>query len=151
MSLKLSFKKRYLGYPKLKNWEALLESLPNPKSNSLPHLKKKKKLTLFIYLFLAAVGVHCWEGFSLVAMSGGCTLVAVFRLLFLRAQALGTQASVACGEACGLQSTGSVVVAHRLRSSAARRLFPDQGSNLSPALASEFFTTEPPKKPSSRL
>ena len=35
----------------------------------------------FMYLFLAVLGLHCWAGFSLVAASGGYSLVAVFRLL----------------------------------------------------------------------
>ena len=44
-------------------------------------------------------------------------------------------------------STGSVVVAHRLSCSAACEIFPDQGLNLSPALAGEFLTTGPRRNP----
>ena len=79
---------------------------------------------------MAAVGLHCWEGFSPVAMSGGCTLVAVFRLLFLRAQALGMQASVAA--AWALNSWGTQAwMFHRIEP-------------VSPALAGEFLFTVPP-------
>ena len=46
-----------------------------------------------------------------------------------------------------LHSMGSVVVAQGLSWSAACGVFSDQGSNLSPALAGGFFTTEPPWKP----
>ena len=46
------------------------------------------------------------------------------------ARALGARASVVV--ACGLQSTGSVVVAHWLSCSAACGVFPDQGSNPCP-------------------
>ena len=33
------------------------------------------------YLLLAVLGLHCFEGFSLIAVSGGYSLVAVHRLL----------------------------------------------------------------------
>ena len=46
------------------------------------------------------------------------------------ARALGTQASAAAAQ--GLSSTGSVVVAHGLRCSAACGIIPDQGSNPFP-------------------
>ena len=36
---------------------------------------------LFIYLFLAVLSPCCFAGFSLVAVSGGCSLVIVCRLL----------------------------------------------------------------------
>jgi len=44
-------------------------------------------------------------------------------------------------------------VAHGLSCSAARGIFPDQGSNkhLSPALAGGFFTAKPPGKPRKML
>ena len=47
-----------------------------------------------------------------------------------RAQALGHVDFSSRGVVPGLQSRGSVVVVHRLGSSAARGIFPDQGSNL---------------------
>ena len=47
------------------------------------------------------------------------------------------------------ESTGSIVATHGLSFSEARGVFPHQGSNLCrPALASGFFTIEPPEKPS---
>ena len=36
---------------------------------------------LFIYLFLAVLGLHCFLGFALVAVSGGNSLVTMCRLL----------------------------------------------------------------------
>ena len=41
----------------------------------------KKKIVLFIYLFLTVLGLHCCVGFSLVAVSGGYSLVAAHGLL----------------------------------------------------------------------
>ena len=38
-------------------------------------------MLMFIYLFLAVLGLRCCTGFSLVAVSGGCSLVAVHGLL----------------------------------------------------------------------
>ena len=57
------------------------------------HLFLKKK-NLFIYLFLAMLGLHCCSGFSLVVMSGGllssCGVQAYRGGFFCcRAQALG--------------------------------------------------------------
>ena len=52
------------------------------------------------------------------------------RALERRLNSCGTQASVVV--ACGLQSTGSVVVAHGLSRSAACGIFPDQDSNPCP-------------------
>ena len=34
-------------------------------------------MILFIFLFLVVLGLRCYEGFSLVAMSGGYSLVAL--------------------------------------------------------------------------
>ena len=47
----------------------------------------------------------------------------------------------------GLQGTGSTVVLHKLRCSSARRIFLDQGSNLSLLRWQAVLTTEPPGKP----
>ena len=81
-----------------------------------------------IYLFLAVLGRRCGEGFSLVAASEDDSLVAVLGFSRRRSQALGTWVSVVV--APELQSTESVVVAHRLCSSMACGIFPDQGLNL---------------------
>ena len=40
-------------------------------------------LKKFKYLFLAVLVLHCYTGFSLVAMSRGCSLVAVRGLLIV--------------------------------------------------------------------
>ena len=96
-------------------------------------LFKKKKLiaTLFIYLFLAVLGLRFVRGLSLVAASGGhsssrcgdrsssrCAGLSLSRPLPLR----GT----------GSRRAGSVVVAHGPSCSAACEIFPDQGSNPCP-------------------
>ena len=60
----------------------------------------------FLYLFLAVLGLSCCTGFSLVVMLG--LLIAV--------------ASLAAEH-------GLIAVVHRLRSSEACGIFPDQGSN----------------------
>lgn len=54
----------------------------------------------------------------------------------------GAQASVVAG-------MGSVIAAHGLVAPQHMGIFPDQGSNLSPALACRFLTTGPPEKSSS--
>ena len=92
---------------------------------------------LFYFFYLIFFFVCIWSsllhtGFSLVAASGGysslwCTGFSLCWLLLLGAQALAAQASVVV--ACGLYSTGSVVVTHGLSCSAACGIFPDQGSN----------------------
>ena len=49
----------------------------------------------FIYLFIFVLGLRCSVGFSLVVVSGGYSLVAVYRLLicgeffYCRTQAIG--------------------------------------------------------------
>ena len=77
---------------------------------------------LFIYLWLCWVFVSV-RGLSLVAASGGhsssrCTGLSLSRPLLLRRR--------------GSRRAGSVIVAHGPSCSAARRIFPDQGSNPCP-------------------
>ena len=77
---------------------------------------------LFIYLWLRWVFVSV-RGLSLVAASGGhsssqCAGLSLSRPLLLRST--------------GSRRAGSVVVAHGPRCSAARGIFPDQGSNPCP-------------------
>ena len=62
-------------------------------------------------------------GFSLVALSGGYSLVQACRLFTAVASLVAEHR---------LQSACSVVVAHQLRCSEACRIFPDQGMNLCP-------------------
>ena len=103
------------------------------------------KINLFIHLF--NFWLH-WvfaaaRGLSLVAVSGGYSLLrgagfSFWWLLLLQStdsrragfSSCGTRASVVVAR--GLQSTGSVVVAHGLSCSAACGIFPDQGSNPCP-------------------
>ena len=73
-----------------------------------------------VYLFVAVLGLHCCVGFPLDAVSRGRSLVAVPGLLIAMASLL---------VAPGLWSTGSIVVAHRLRGSMACGIVPDQGLN----------------------
>ena len=102
--------------------------LPVPQINLLLLLLYK-----FIYLFLAALGLHCYaRAFSSCGQRGAtphCGVRASHCGGFscCGAQALGTWASVVV--ACRLQSTGSVVVAHRLSCSTACGIFLEQGSN----------------------
>ena len=84
--------------------------------------------------------LHCCPGFSLVAVSEGSSRVAVPGLLWWLlllcsrgSKAHGLRSLAAAGGlsvvAPRLQSTGSVVVAHRLSCSSACGVFPDQGLN----------------------
>ena len=65
----------------------------------------KYVIILFIYLFLAVLGLQCWVGFSLAAATGGYSLVLVHRLLMAVASLVaehgpwgtGTSAVVAPG------------------------------------------------------
>ena len=91
---------------------------------------------LFLFmLFLAVLGLHCCVGFSLVAASGGhsplqCLGLSSWWLLLLRS--LGSRRTCPAFVTCGLQSAGSVVVAHGPSRSAACGILPDQGSNPCP-------------------
>ena len=117
----------------------------------------------FIYLVLAVLGLCCCAGFSPVTAHGVLTvvvsLVVEHRLQGVWASVVAAGARGGCGRcarwlrqvlsvvaAPGLQSTGSIVVAHGLSRSVACGIFPDQGSNL--ALTGGFFTTQSPRKPS---
>ena len=118
------------------------------------------KFILFIYFWLHWVFIA--SGLSLVAESGGysslwCAGFSLRWLLLLRStgsrhkgfSSCGTRASVVVAR--GLQSTGSVVVAHRLSCSAACGIFPDQGSNRVPCLGKRILnhcaTRDVPKFP----
>ena len=94
---------------------------------------------LFIYLFLAVLGLRFVRGLSLVAASGGhspsrCAGLSLSRPLPLR----GT----------GSRRAGSAAVAHGPSRSAARWDPPRPGLEpVSPALAGRLSTTAPPGKP----
>ena len=124
---------------------------------------------LIVYLFIfGCLGLCCCVGFSLVAVSRGCSLLECVGfslwLLFL----LGRTGCRVCQHSnCG----GLVVVAHELSSCSSQapghRLsgcgvraqllcsmwdLPRPGTEpVSPALAGRFFTTEPPGKPCPRF
>ena len=93
-------------------------------------------LFIFIYLFLAALGLHCcaWA-FSSCGERGppphcGARAPHCGGFSCCGAQAPGARASVVVAR--GLQSTGSVVVAHKPSCSAACGILPDQGPNPHP-------------------
>ena len=67
----------------------------------------KQFFKLIICLFLAVLGLHCYVGFSLVAVSGGYTPVAVYGLLIVVASLLAEHSFTRC-------NVGSVVVFPRL-------------------------------------
>ena len=95
---------------------------------------------LFIYLWLRWVFVAAC-GLSLVAASGGypslrCAGFSLWWLLSLLSMGSRRMGFSSCGTwvvvAHGLQSAGSVVVAHGLSCSAACGIVPDQGLNPCP-------------------
>ena len=115
-------------------------------------------LALFIYFFLAALGLRCCtRAFSLVVASGGhsslrCAGFSLRWLLLLGAQVLGMQASVVVAH--GVSSCGLQALERRLSSCGARAQLlcstwdpPGPGLEpVSPAWAGRFLTTVPPGK-----
>ena len=102
---------------------------------------------MFIYL-LAELGLHCCLGVSLIAANQGYCLVSGRRPLITVASLLAEHEPGLCTVSIAavprLQSTGSMVVMHRLS------MRDHSGSGIepiSPPLAGRFFTTEPPGKP----
>ena len=105
-----------------------------------------------MYLFLAVLSLHCCTGFSLVAASGGPSLVAVRRLLIAVASPFsehGLQGST------GFSSCGSWALEHKFSSCGPQALLlwgrwdlPGPGIKpMFPALTHGFLiTTEPPGK-----
>ena len=106
------------------------------------------KKIIYYLLVWAVLGLCCCTGFSLVAVNGGYSLVAVPGLLITLASLVeehglqGAQASAVV--APGLQSTGSVVVVHGLRCPAACGILVPKLT--SPVLQDGFLTTGPPGK-----
>ena len=106
-------------------------------------------IILYIYLFLAVLGLHCCVGFSLVVVSGSYSLVTTHRRLVMVASL------VAGSRFAGLSSCSSWALKHRLISCRAQALLlrstwdlPQPGIKpVSPALAGRFFTSEPSGKP----
>ena len=83
----------------------------------------KKLINLFVYLFLAALGLCCYARAFSSCGERGLLFVAVRGLLIVVASLVAEH---------GLRSAGSVVVAHGLSCSAACGIFPGQGSNPCP-------------------
>ena len=70
-------------------------------------------------------------GLSSSCSEWGCSLIAAYGLLIVVASLVVEHGLSARGlSSCSSQSTGSVLVAHKLSCSAACGIFPDQGSNL---------------------
>ena len=94
------------------------------------------------------LGLCGCAGFSLVALSGGCSLASVLGFLLVVAslavehRLLGRMSFSRCG---------SWALEHR-RNSCGTWALPESGiESVSPALAGKFFTTEPPGKPLCRI
>ena len=101
------------------------------------------KKNIYIYLFLAVLGLHCCMWAFSTCSDWGLLFIAVYGLLIVVAflvaehtlqvrklQQLWHTGSVVV--ACRLQSAGSVVVAHGLSCSTACGIFLDQGLNSCP-------------------
>ena len=105
------------------------------------------------YLFLSVLSLHCAQAFLQLRRVGTALQLrrVGFSLWWLLFWSPGFSC---CGNnvgsvvaAPGLWSTGSIVVAHGLSCSVARRIFPNQGSNeCLPHWQTKFFTPEPPRK-----
>ena len=78
---------------------------------------------LKIYLILAVLGLHCFEGFSLAVVSGGCSLILVRGFLV---------------------EVAFLVVEHRLSCLLARGIFPGQGVN--PRVLRQQVDSQPPDR-----
>ena len=106
-----------------------------------------KKILLFVYLFLAVLGLHCWASFSLAVAIKGYSLVAVHGLLVAVASLVGQHGFRVRGFHCAvydsLRSCGTP--AYLLNGTWD---LPRPGIEpMTPALAGRFFTTEAPGKP----
>ena len=118
----------------------------------------KKFIYLFIYLFMAVLGLRCCTQSLSSCSKRGILFVAV-RGLLIAVASLVVEHRL---QVCGLQQlwrAGSVVVARRLSSCGARaqllhgmRDLPRPGLEpVSPALAGRFLTTAPPGKSSTAV
>ena len=101
---------------------------------------------LFVYFWFCWVFIATF-GLSLVAVSRSysslwCTAFSFWWLLLL--WSTDSRHFHFSSHSTGAQRIGSVVGAHGLSCFAACGIFLVQGSNLSPALAGGFLTTEPP-------
>jgi len=105
-------------------------ALPRSSATPSPFLKKN-----FIYLFLPVLSLCCCVGFSLIVVSGATEQLrcAGFSLWWSPLLHLGRSHIPCTGSAVAVvprsQSTGSIVVVHRLSCSAAGGIFLKQGPN----------------------
>lgn len=111
---------------------------------------------------MAVLGPHCRAGFSLVIMSGGCSLVVTRELLIVVSSVVehgfwNTQASVV--ETLGLSGCSSWALERRFNSCRTwtyllLSIWGLPGAGMKPvpaAFAGGFFMTKPPGKPSTFL
>ena len=112
--------------------------LPARGQTSLPQIPTKHLLSGSLSLsFLISLFIYgctrscCCAGFSLVEARGGFSLwcLVLLQSTSFRASVVAAVSSVVAVP--GLQSTGSIIVAHRIRCSWACEIFPDQGSSPS--------------------
>ena len=90
---------------------------------------------IYIYLFVAVLGLHCYSGLPLTVVSGGFSL----QWLLLLHSSVST--------ACGLSSCGALA-----QLLCGMQDLPGSGIEpVSPALTGRFFTTEPPGKSNEML
>ena len=113
---------------------------------------------IFVYLFLAVLGLCCCTGFALVVARGGYSLVGVRGLLITvaspvserglqstRTSVVGVRGLISCGAQAAEHKLSCGVWAYLLLSI---QELPGPGTEPgSPALAGRFFTTEVPGKP----
>ena len=89
--------------------------------------------TLFSYLFLAVLGLHCYTGFSLVVVIGVFSLVAARGPHIMVASLVAEHELGLCMVSIAavprLQTTGSIVVTHGFNCPTVCRIFLDQGLN----------------------
>ena len=113
----------------------------------------KSILFNFIYLFIfGCAGSSLLCGLSSSCSEWGCSLIAAYGLLIVVASLVVEHGLSARGlSSCSSQSTGSVLVAHKLSCSAACGIFLDQGSNLYLLYWQEDSLPELPGKPGSIL
>ena len=116
------------------------------------------KIFIYLFLFLAVLGFHCYAGFPPVVASQGYSLDAVLRLLILVACLVAHMLQSVWASVIGthgLNSCGSWALEHRLISHSTQdQLFlgmwdlPRPGTeHVSPSSAGRFFTTEPQGSP----
>ena len=114
------------------------------KAQSLNHTMQIL-LILFIYLFLAVLYLCCYAGFSLVATSRACSLVAASRLLIAVAS-LVAEHGLQGAEAQQLRLTGTRAWAQPQLPGSMWSILRPGIEPMSPALADGFLTTGAPMK-----